>query len=269
LQQDELINWALIIASIIIFSYFIYEIFRAKDRGSRQKMIVAIILLIYAIVFFIIYQQKNTSLMLFNTHHVNLLFLGININPQSTPGLLSTGGIILLSPFFAKLYKKLGDNDLSMPHKFSLGLTLSSSAYGVLYLVCLFTNPLSKINFGWEIFAISILFSSAELLVSALGVSLMAKLVPEHLRGFSMGMWFIASALGLKLGSIIASFAASHNLNDKTTTLLVGAAKVTSFKLYQELFGTVFITGLIISIIAWIIGKYLNQMLIPAVEEVN
>ena len=65
LQNDSLINLLLTVASVIIFSYFIWQIIREQNPAQRKKMLVAVVLLIYAVVFFVIYQQKNTSFMLF------------------------------------------------------------------------------------------------------------------------------------------------------------------------------------------------------------
>ena len=261
LEHDSLINLLLTVASILIFGVFIWQIIREQDRLTRQRMIVAIILLIYAVVFFVIYQQKNTSFMLFNKHHVNLHFLGININPQTVPGFLGTSGIILLSPILAGLYRKLGKHDLALPQKFAVGLFLSAAAYGLLYLVCLTTNPSQKISFAWEILAISIFFASSELLISALGVSLMAQLVPDRMRGFAMGTWFVTSALGIKLGSYVASLVASSSAAGNANDSFSAADQVASFLKYQHLFGTIFVFGLICAIIAWLIGGKLKQMI--------
>ncbi len=260
LQNDEYINILLTGASVVIFSIFISQIFIEKDKAQRNKMIVAIILLLYAVVFFVIYQQKNTSFMLFNKHHVNLNVLGWEINPQTVPGLLGTAGIIILSPIFAKMYRKLGDNDLSLPHKFAVGLTLSSCAYGLLYLVCLTTDPLGKISFAWEILSISVFFASSELLISALGVSLMAQLMPQRMRGFAMGTWFITSALGIKLGSYVASLVANKK-SAAVDVAYTAAEQAASFLKYEHLFRNIFLTGLTAGIIAFIFANRLKKMI--------
>lgn len=260
LQNDSLINWLLTVASVVIFSIFIWQIVKEQDSEQRKKMIVAVVLLLYAVVFFVIYQQKNTSFMLFNKHHVNLNVLGWDINPQTVPGLLGTAGIIILSPIFAKLYRKLGDRDLSLPHKFAVGLTMSSSAYGLLYLVCASTDPLGKISFAWEILAISVFFASSELLISALGVSLMAQLMPQRMRGFAMGTWFITSALGIKLGSYVASLVA----NKKTGSVdaaYSAAEQAASFLNYEHLFRNIFLFGITAAVIAFLLGNKLKKMI--------
>lgn len=260
LQNDKFINILLTIAAVVIFSVFVGQIFIEKDKAQRNKMIVAVALLFYAVVFFVIYQQKNTSFMLFNKHHVNLNIFGWEINPQTVPGLLGTGGIILISPILAKIYSKLGNRDLALPHKFAIGLLLSSCAYGLLYLVCSNTDPLGKISFGWEVISISVFFALSELLISALGVSMMAQLMPERMRGFAMGTWFITSALGMKLGAYVASLAA----NKKSAGVDVAyttAEQIASFQNYEHLFRNIFLMGLIAAIIAFLLGGKLKKMM--------
>lgn len=259
LENDSFINWLLTIASIIIFSVFIWQIIREEDSEQRKKMIVAFVLLFYAVVFFVIYQQKNTSFMLFNKHHVNLNLWGWEINPQTVPGFLGTAGIILLSPIFAKVYRKLGDRDLALPYKFAVGLTLSSSAYGLLYLVCASTDPMGKISFAWEILAISVFFASAELLISALGVSLMAQLMPQRMRGFAMGTWFITSSLGIKLGSYVASLVANKKAG--AAVAYTAAEQAASFLSYETLFRNIFLFGITAAVIAFILGGKLKKMI--------
>lgn len=260
LRFDGITNWLLGIAAVCIFMYFIWQVVQEKEQSIKSKMQVALILLLYGVVFFVIYQQKNTSFMLFNKDHVNLLVWGININPQTVPGLLDTGGIILLSPLFARMYHFLGKKDLSLPRKFGVGLFLSSCAYGTLWIACLVTDPSAKISIAWEVLSITFFFAASELLISALGVSLMAQLVPDRLRGFAMGMWFIATALGIKLGSYVASVAANQKIT-KHVELLSGDEKISSFQNYQHLFASIFLCSMVIAIGAWLIGGRLNRMM--------
>lgn len=261
LRYDYLINLLLVVAAVLIFSCFIWQIIVESDQVWRQKMIVATVLLFYAIVFFVIYQQNNTAFMLFNKHHVNLNFFGININPQTVPGLLDTGGIIVLSPLFAMMYRKLGNKNMTMPQKFALGLLLSACAYGTLYFVCIFHDPSQKINFAWEVLAISGFFAASELFISALGVSLMAQLIPGRIRGFAMGVWFITSALGIKLGSYLASTVVNNSGAGKASEILSNAELIESFLKYQHLFGLIFLFGLGSALIAWLLSFKLNQMI--------
>ncbi len=44
-----------------------------------------------------------------------------------------------------------------------------------MFLACIINDPTSKVSILWEVLAITVFFSAGELLISALGLSLMAK----------------------------------------------------------------------------------------------
>ncbi|AXA33901.1 peptide MFS transporter [Francisella adeliensis] len=253
----DLVLWG---GALLIFTIFGMQIFVEKDPLAKRKILVAIVLLFYAVVFFCIYQQKFTSFLLFNIHHVDLHFLGFSVNAQSVPGVLNTAGVVLLSPILATIYIKLKDRDLCLPHKFALGILLCGSAYGVLFLACFLNVPTSKISIWWEVLAITVCFSSAELLISALGLALMAKLLPKRIMGFAMGTWFITSAIGIKLGTMIATYTSSGVKYD-TSKGFDTETTIASYYGYQHLFGSIFVVAFVIAIFAFLIGKKLNKMI--------
>lgn len=260
LQTDNTINYILWFGAGLIFGVFAFQIYVEKDSKSRKKIIAAIILLVYAVLFFIIYQQKSTSFFLFNVHHVNLNLLGYSINPQSVPGVLNTAGVIILSPILAFIYTRLGARDLTLPIKFAIGILLCGLAYGTMFLACLLDDPTSKVSILWEVLAITVFFSAGELLISALGLSLMAKLLPERITGFAMGTWFITSAIGIKIGTTIAQAVTSGAQYDESKGFNTQMT-IDSFYKYQELFGYIALVALIFTIVAFIIGKKLNRMI--------
>ncbi|API86722.1 peptide MFS transporter [Francisella uliginis] len=251
------ILWA---GAIFIFSIFVSQIFIEKDVMAKKKILVAIVLLFYAVVFFIIYQQKFTTVLLFNVHHVNLHFLGMDVDAQQIPGVLNTLGVVILSPLLALVYTKLKDKDLCLPHKFAMGLFLCGLAYGTMYLACLLNAPTAKISIWWEVLAITVFFSSAELLISALGLALMAKLLPKRIMGFAMGTWFITSAIGIKLGTMIATYVSSSVRYDSKIGFDTQMT-ISSYYSYQHLFAMISIITIVIAFFAFIIGKKLNNMI--------
>ena len=260
LKDNNAIDYILAIGALAIFVIFVAQIFIEKEHKAKMKIIAAIVLLIYAILFFIIYQQKMTSFLLFNLHHVNLNVFGYNINPQSIPGVLNTTGVIVLSPILAILYMKSGDRDLSLPFKFAIGILCCGLAYGTMFLACYLNSPDTKINILWEVLSITIFFSLGELLISALGLSLMAKLLPKRITGFAMGTWFIAAAIGIKLGSLVATSVAS-TLPSSTGTSFTANMTALSYYKFENLFGMIALVAIIFALLAFMIGKKLDKMI--------
>ncbi len=63
---------------------------------------------------------------------------------------------------------------------------------------------------------------SGELLISALGLAMVAALVPQHLMGFILGMWFLTQAAAFLMGGYVATFTAvPENITDPLQTLPV------------------------------------------------
>jgi len=202
LKDNNAINYILAIGALVIFVIFVAQIFIEKEHKAKMKIIAAIVLLIYAILFFVIYQQKMTSFLLFNLHHVNLNVLGYSINPQSIPGVLNTTGVIILSPILAFLYMKGGDKDLSLPFKFAIGILCCGLAYGTM---------------------------------------------------------FIAAAIGIKLGSLVATSVAS-TLPSGTDTFTDNMTTLSYYK-FENLFGVIALVAIIFALLAFVIGKKLDKMI--------
>lgn len=234
--------------------FFIKEMMK-EDLASRKKMLVALVLMVEAIIFFTLYQQMPTSLNFFAIYNVNNHILGFNINPQTFQS-LNPFWIILLSPLLAMAYSKfsLEGRDLSVASKFALGMTLCGISFSLLYFAKFFADSQGLVSSGWIV--ASYFFQSAgELLISALGVAMVAELVPERIMGFIMGMWFLTSAIAGVTGGILASFTAvpETSVVNKFHTLAV----------YTNTFGKIGVITLIIAIVMWIfvpkINKYISK----------
>lgn len=85
------------------------------------------------------------------------------------------------------------------------------------------------------------LYSLGELLVSGLGLAMIARYVPDRMGGFMMGAYFLASGLSQYLGSVVANFA---HIPENITN------PVESLPIYTRLFNELGFTGVGCTIIA-------------------
>ncbi len=85
------------------------------------------------------------------------------------------------------------------------------------------------------------LYSLGELLVSGLGLAMIARYAPERMGGFMMGAYFVASGLSQYLGSVVANFA--HIPGNLTNP-------IESLKIYTRLFNELGFAGVICTLIA-------------------
>ena len=113
--------------------------------------------------------------------------------------------ILLFAPAFSALWIYLGRRNLdpSAPAKFAFGLLLLG--LGFLVMVGAATVVASGRLAGpqWLLLAY-LLHCFGELCLSPVGLSSVTKLAPPRLVGQMMGLWFLATSLGLLLAGLVA-----------------------------------------------------------------
>lgn len=189
------------LGSVLIFAY---ESLRL-DGAPRRRMLVAFIMMLEAVVFFVLYSQMPTSLNFFTIHNVEPSLLGLNFEPEQFQA-MNPFWIILASPLLAAGYNRLGDR-WAMPFKFAIGMLLCSMAFLVLPLGAHFASAAGIVSIYWLILSYA-LQSIGELMISGLGLAMVAKLVPQRLMGFIMGVWFLTNAAAAIITGFVANLAA-------------------------------------------------------------
>lgn len=204
LHNQGIARMVLGVVALGIIVIFAKETF-SMQGAARRKMIVAFILMLQAIVFFVLYSQMPTSLNFFAIRNVEHAILGINFEPEQFQA-LNPFWIIIGSPILAAIYNKMGDN-LPMPHKFAIGMVLCSAAFLILPLGTKFATDAGIVSVNWLI--MSYAFQSiGELMISGLGLAMVAQLVPQRLMGFIMGSWFLTTAGANLIAGYVANLMA-------------------------------------------------------------
>ncbi|MBY5944893.1 oligopeptide:H+ symporter [Photobacterium rosenbergii] len=197
----KLMQILLVIALGIALTFFI-NYMRKESWAQQKKMIVSLILLGFSVVFFILYKQMPTSLTFFAIHNTRHEFLGIPFDPVSTQA-LNPFWIIILSPLLAIFYERSSakGKGASLPLKFAMGMLFCSMAFLCLaYGASFMADETGRVSAFWLI--LTHLFQGlGELLISALGISVLAQLVPNHMIGFTLGF----RTLTLGISSMVAA----------------------------------------------------------------
>ncbi len=231
--------------------YYIHQM-RMYPGKIKRQMLVALILMAEGVAFFTLYQQMPTSLTVFVVHHVRTSIFGLSIDPQSFQA-LNPIWIVILAPLLAMCYSKLSQRGIhiSVPYKFSIGMFCCGISFSVLYFSRYAYNESILISPLWVV--TSYFFQSlGELFVSALGVAMVAELVPWQMRGFVMGMWFFTSSIAGFTGAFVASL-----------THVSGSAEVglASLLTYTSVFGVIGLSAFFISILLMMNAPYLVRMM--------
>jgi len=164
------------------------------SRDDWRRIAAVLVLFFFASLFWGAYEQAGSTLSLFADRYVNLEFLGIKLY-ASWFASIQAGFVILLSPFFAWLWIRLGSRQPSSPAKFALALVFVGLAFILLLPAGSLAQQGIKVSPLWLVAAYFIQ-ELGELCLSPVGLSLVTKVAPVRLVGLLMGMFFLSNALG-------------------------------------------------------------------------
>jgi len=177
-------------------------------QGDRRR--VAALLVIGALVmpFWMGYFQTGSTLTFFARDGVDrVLHIG-DFRWEVRPGeFASLGGffvLVLTAPlaWVMRALRRRGVR-LTSADKIVCGLVAAGLAYALLFLVVtLGSGP--RVHMAW-LLGFYFLLTTAELLLSPVGLSLVSKLAPSRWVGVLMGVWFLASAGGNKLAGQVGA----------------------------------------------------------------
>ena len=244
LQSQSVARVCVYAAGIVILGIFVHLI-RSSHRNERAGLIAALLLVLQTIFFFIFYQQMSTSLNLFAQRNVDLnfslfgwhLFTWIPEQYQN----LNSIWIVVLSPVLVLIYNSLGrlGKDPSIAAKFAWGFAAVAIGFFIYGLGAKWAvnGQVSSWIMVWGYG----LYSLGELLVSGLGLAMIARYVPARMGGFMMGAYFVVSGISQYLGSVVANFA--HIPANITNP-------VESMAIYTSLFNRLGFAGIACTVIA-------------------
>lgn len=246
-----------LITVLVVSIYFVYM--HREKKASFMRMLVAFILMLEAIAFFTLYQQMPTSLNLFAVNNVTSTLFGIPIDPQSFQA-LNPIWIIVMSPVLAFSYSKLRQRGFSfpIPYKFALGMLCCGISFALLYFTRYVHDNNGMVS-SWWLVASYFFQSTGELLVSALGVAMVAELVPSKIAGFVMGMWFLTSSVAGFIGASVASLTSlPENVKPGMESLLI----------YTKVFASIGMVTLAIGMLMWFtsarLSRYIKMDITPS-----
>ncbi|CFV20083.1 putative tripeptide transporter permease [Yersinia pseudotuberculosis] len=248
LHNQIIARWALALVSLGIIFIFTKETLFLQGI-ARRRMIVAFLLMLEAVIFFVLYSQMPTSLNFFAIHNVEHSIFGIGFEPEQFQA-LNPFWIMLASPILAAIYNKMGDR-LPMPHKFAFGMMLCSAAFLVLPWGASFANEHGIVSVNWLILSYA-LQSIGELMISGLGLAMVAQLVPQRLMGFIMGSWFLTTAAAALIAGKVAALTAvpSDAITDAHASLAI----------YSHVFMQIGIVTAIIAVLMMLTAPKLYRM---------
>ncbi len=229
------------------FLYFLKLAF-SLEGIARTRMLVAFVLILEGVLFFVLYNQMPTSLTFFAVHNINNNFLGWQIPPAEYQ-VLNPVIIVLVSPILVRLYRQHPATHVT---KFCFGMTLCAAAFLVLAIPqYTATNGLAS---PWWMVLSYFLQSTGELLISGLGLAMVAELCPSSMTGFVMGIWLLTNMLAGPIGAWVGVLTVPTTASEQLPT-------VASLALYSKVFAEIGLFTGFIAVLMWFSRPALNRLL--------
>jgi POT family proton-dependent oligopeptide transporter len=178
----------------------------AIDRiPDRRRVGALIVIYLIVIVFWMVFHQNGSTMTYWANENTNWTVSGIISNA------INPAWVILLTfplvAFWRWLDRK--GREPSTPMKMAFGMFATAGAFFILFLgaktgeAAVTGNDIYDFRVSplWLLAAYGVL-TAGELMLSPMGLSLVSKVAPRHLRGIMMGGWFVATAIGNKLTQI-------------------------------------------------------------------
>ena len=255
LEHEGVARAFVYLAGVVVIGIFAYLI-STGQRNERAGLIAALVLTVQSVFYFIFYQQMSTSLALFALRNVDPAFIvfGVHLWDWSPAQFQAFNPIwiFILSPVLAWAYTRAGkaDKDISIAAKFAIGFLIVAGGffiYGASSHLADSRGLVSSWLMVWGYGAISL----GELLVSGLGLAMIARYVPARMGGFMMGAYFVASGVSQYLGGVVATFASvPRNITDPLESLPI----------YTSLFNKLGIAALVCTAIAIAVLPLMNRL---------
>lgn len=210
---------AVVFTSVFVI-YFSAIYFRGKLTAVEKKGMLALLLVcIASACFWSGFEQAGSTLNLFARDYTErstdaLKFLGLLEIPTVWFQSANSTFIILLSPFFAAMWIKLGRRMVSPAYgiKCAVGLIIMASGFIAMYYAAQIAAAGMKAAAFWLILTY-FLHTCGELIISPIALSAVSKLSPKRYMGQMMGVF----VLTYSIGSIIAGiFAGKFDPNNVT-----------------------------------------------------
>jgi len=206
-------RWTALAILAVTVAYFGYLLFLAGlDLAERKRVLVVLALFVSSALFWAGYEQAGSSMNLFAERFTDRMIGTFEI-PAGWFQAPSSLYILLFAPAFSALWIFLGRRNLdpSAPAKFAFGLLLLGLGFLVMVGAATVVTSGRLAGPQWLLLAY-LLHTFGELCLSPVGLSSVTKLAPPRFVGQMMGLWFLATSMGLLLAGLIAGRFDSQDL---------------------------------------------------------
>jgi len=173
---------------------------------DMDRMKVILIMSMFSVIFWAGFEQAGGLFTIYASEFTDRDLMGF-IVPASWFQSLNAMFIILLAPFVASTWVKMGSNEPTSPKKFALAMLFLSIGFFVMLWATMIQGGDVAVKVSMLFLVFAYLFHTlGELCLSPIGLSMVTKLAPLKFTSLLMGMWFFFTALSNWLAAFIGSF---------------------------------------------------------------
>ena len=165
--------------------------------------------------------------------------------------------IVIFGLVFTAMWSFLGarGREPSTPVKFALGLAQLGLGFLALWWGAQIGDVRGMTHMGWLLLGY-LLFTTGELCLSPVGLSMVTKLSPVRLVSTAMGAWFLATAFSSLLASIIATFTQVTHSGGGSAGIPVPAE---TLDIYGSVFGWIAVYIAVATLIMFLLSPALKK----------
>lgn len=194
-----------IIFSLTFIIYYAIIYYRGDLTQNEKKRLLALLLVCVASAcFWSGFEQAGSSLNLFARDYTDRLIGDFEI-PTVWFQFSNSLFIILLSPFFAVLWIKLGQKCITPTYgiKSAVGIIVMASGFIVMYFAAQYAASGMKVAPTWLV-TVYFLHTVGELCLSPVALSAVSKLSPKRFSGQMMGLFVLTYSIGNIISGLLA-----------------------------------------------------------------
>ncbi len=186
-------------------------LFARLSPVEKKRLVVVVVLFFASALFWSGFEQVGSVMNLFADRHTRRELFGWEVPAgwfQSINALL----ILVLALPVSALWLGLARRGSlpSLAAKFAAGLILLAAGFLVMHFAARLTLAHGRVSALWLV-TTYLLHTIGELFLSPVGLSAVTKLAPSRLASQTMGIWFLATALGNLLAGLLTSGMSSEN----------------------------------------------------------
>lgn len=197
-------NTAITFSLIFVLYYAAIYLFGKLTKSEQLRLVALLLICIASACFWSGFEQAGSSLNLFARDYTDKMIGSFEIPPawfQSTNSLF----IVILSPFFAALWMKLGQKLVTPAYgiKCAIGLIIMASGFIVMFFAAQYAASGLQVAPYWLI-TTYFLHTVGELILSPTALSAVSKLSPKRFAGQMMGIFVLTYSIGNIISGLLA-----------------------------------------------------------------